>query len=48
MLMEYFQTKYPELGPEFDSVLFQAYSKVPTDPIQELHYYVPEKFSAQK
>ncbi len=31
-LMQYIQTKYPELKEEFDAVLFEAFSEMPTDP----------------
>jgi hypothetical protein len=32
MLMEYIETEYPDLGTEFDGVLFEAFEVMPTDP----------------
>jgi len=45
-LMKYFKMRCPELGNEFDAVLFEAYSKVPSDSNKNYPIYrVPLPFN---
>ncbi|CAB1056742.1 hypothetical protein D1BOALGB6SA_1481 [Olavius sp. associated proteobacterium Delta 1] len=45
-LMTYFKEKCPELGKEFDAVLFEAYSEIPSDPNKNYQTYrVPLSFN---